>query len=280
MVQKYDSLGSGWNDEKYRELGQIVHNCSNALKQPISELQRCEVFLQQLLKIISEYESISFTGNGGGSASSSSNSHQYSSAGGGGRVSSRRYRRMSSASSRNIDYNHQRSLREYCGDGHELINGHLRGTLRREMTVERAGLVQDDIINLTETLNQHQLGRNMTLYRGVSNPGFMIGDNWENMTTAEINSANAGRIFHDNGFCSTSVSQNGASDFSQSRTGAMIIIHAPADANGMFVGAYNGRENEQEVLLQRGSDFRIDSVQRDGYGNCIINATLVGRGGQ
>ena len=70
MVQKYDSLGSGWNDEKYRELGQIVHSCSNALKQPISELQRCEAFLQQLLKIISEYESISFSGNGSNGDSS------------------------------------------------------------------------------------------------------------------------------------------------------------------------------------------------------------------
>lgn len=60
MLQQYDSLGSGWNDDKYRELGQIVHKCAAALKQPLSELQRCEVFLQQLYKIIAEYESIHF----------------------------------------------------------------------------------------------------------------------------------------------------------------------------------------------------------------------------
>ncbi len=75
MVQKYDSLGSGWNDEKYRELGQIVHNCSNALKQPIYELQRCEVYLQQILKIISEYESISL-GNSSGQGASPTDGEQ------------------------------------------------------------------------------------------------------------------------------------------------------------------------------------------------------------
>ena len=61
MLHQYDSLGNGWNDEKYRELGQIVHKCSDALKQPLSELQRCEVFLQRLYSIIAEYESIHFS---------------------------------------------------------------------------------------------------------------------------------------------------------------------------------------------------------------------------
>ena len=58
-----------------------------------------------------------------------------------------------------------------------------------------------------------------------------------------------------------------------------MIIQAPADANGMCVGAYNNRTAEREVLLQRGSNFRIDGVSRDHYGNCVIRATLIGRGG-
>lgn len=60
MLQQYDDLGSGWNDEKYRELGQIVRRCADAFKQPLSELQRCDVYLQRLCKAIAEYDSITF----------------------------------------------------------------------------------------------------------------------------------------------------------------------------------------------------------------------------
>lgn len=72
MLHQYDSLGNGWNDEKYRELGQIVHKCSDALKQPLSELQRCEVVLTQLHAIISKYEGIHFNGVSSGEALSNS----------------------------------------------------------------------------------------------------------------------------------------------------------------------------------------------------------------
>ena len=278
MLRQYETLGSGWNDEKYRELGQIVHKCSDALKQPLSELQKCEAFLARLHNIISEYESIHFSSNGGMTTSSSS-SCQYSSISQGSGVSNRRYSRMSEAASRNVDYQHERSLRNYCLDGHQEINGYLRGTNTREFSTEYLSIVQDDINNLTETLNEHRLGRNMTLYRGVSNPRYIIGDNWRDMSIEEINSSNIGRVFHDDGFCSTSVDPNGAADFSQSWTGATMIIQAPADANGMCVGSYNNRVAEREVLLQRGSNFRIDGISRDRYGNCVIRTTLIGRGG-
>lgn len=60
MLQQYNSLGSGWSDDKYRELGKIVHQCASALKRPLSELQRCEVYLQKIQKTISEYNDIHF----------------------------------------------------------------------------------------------------------------------------------------------------------------------------------------------------------------------------
>lgn len=278
MLRQYENLGCDWNDEKYRDLGQIVHKCSNALNQPLSELQRCEVFLNQLYKIISEYENIHFAANGN-TATTSLNHYQYSNTNQGTSVTNRRYSRMSEAASRNIDYLHERSLRNYCLDGYQDINGYLRGTVTREISTDYASFVQDDINNLTEVLNERQLGRNMTLYRGVSNPSFIIGDNWEDMSIEEINDSNVGRVFHDNGFCSTSVDPNGAADFSRNWTGATMIIQAPADANGMCVGNYNNRIAEREVLLQRGSNFRIDGVSRDSYGNCVIRVTLIGRGG-
>ena len=278
LQHQYENLGSSWNDKKYKELGQIVHMCSEAFKKPLFGLQRCEVFLTQLHTILSEYENIHFSSNSS-TSDLSSNSHQYTNISQGNVISNRRYGRMSEAASRNIDYHHERSLRNYCSDGYQDINGYLRGNAAREFSTEHESIVQRDINNLTETLNEHQLGRNMTLYRGVSNPNFIIGDNWQNMSTEEINNANIGRVFRDNGFCSTSVDPNGATDFSQCWTGATIIIQAPADANGMCVGAYSNHTTEREILLQRGSDFRIDGVSRDRHGNCVIRTTLIGRGG-
>lgn len=276
MHQQCSRIGNEWKDEKSKEFEQIVFGCSNALKKPLSELQRCETFLKQLASALSEYESIHFSSIGAAS-SASSDSRQYSNTGRGRAISRRWFNRMSEAAARNIDYRHQRSIRSYCSDGYVDINELLRGTTTHEHTPEYTRIIHDDIDNLTEVLNNHQLSRNMTLYRGVTNPGFMLGRNWEDMSTEELNTANIGQVFHDDGFLSTSTHPDGAGEFAQCRTGATVIIQAPANANGMCVGSFNPRSNESEVLLQRGSDLRIDSISRNSYGNCIINATLIGR---
>ncbi|MBQ7642924.1 MAG: hypothetical protein IJS67_03380 [Clostridia bacterium] len=282
MLRQYDEAGKGWKDKKYRELGQIVDKCRNALEKPFSDLQKCEVFLTKLQKSIKEYESISFSSGGTNGAPAtgapSSAARQYGAVNQGRRISNRRHSRMSQAASRGIDYIHERAIRNYCGDGYRDINGRLRGTNTRETSPDYAAIIQDDIDRITETLDERRLGRNMTLYRGVSNPRYILGDNWQNTSEEELNNANNGRVFQDSGFCSTSVDPDGAAEFAQSYNGAMIIIQAPADANGMAVGAYNSRTSEREVLLQRDSNFRIDSVSRTRYGNCVIRVTLIGRG--
>lgn len=55
----YQSAGSGWQDAKYRELGQIVNECCQALTKPISDLNGCKASLAQLLRAVQEYESTS-----------------------------------------------------------------------------------------------------------------------------------------------------------------------------------------------------------------------------
>ena len=71
----------GWKDERSKEFEAIVNQCMTALKQPMAELKKCDVFLAQLGKIIADYESISFSkgaleyssqpGSNGGSAGAS-----------------------------------------------------------------------------------------------------------------------------------------------------------------------------------------------------------------
>ncbi len=53
----YQSAGSGWKDEQYARLGQIVGDCCQALTKPISSLNDCRASLEKLLAAVQEYES-------------------------------------------------------------------------------------------------------------------------------------------------------------------------------------------------------------------------------
>ncbi len=55
----YQAAGSGWQDSKYRELGQIVNECCQALTKPITELNSCRASLERLLAAVQEYEATS-----------------------------------------------------------------------------------------------------------------------------------------------------------------------------------------------------------------------------
>lgn len=54
----YQTAGlGGWQDQKYMELGRIVGECCQAMEVPAKELEDCLVKLEELLKIIRNYES-------------------------------------------------------------------------------------------------------------------------------------------------------------------------------------------------------------------------------
>ena len=58
LQRAYQQAGSGgWRDQKYAALGGIVEECCSALTKPISELNDCITKLEQLLKLVLDYES-------------------------------------------------------------------------------------------------------------------------------------------------------------------------------------------------------------------------------
>lgn len=57
LQKKYRDAGIGWHDEKYRQLGGLVNDCTTALNAPISELEECLHKLNEILKAIEKYES-------------------------------------------------------------------------------------------------------------------------------------------------------------------------------------------------------------------------------
>lgn len=56
MQSDYHSAESEWSDAKYRQLGEIVNDCSKEISQTIEELNRCLVPLKAMEQHIREYE--------------------------------------------------------------------------------------------------------------------------------------------------------------------------------------------------------------------------------
>lgn len=63
LKQKYQQLGNGWNDKKYKELGDIVQECIHALISIEKNLLQGERYTAILIKYIQEYENINLSGN-------------------------------------------------------------------------------------------------------------------------------------------------------------------------------------------------------------------------
>jgi len=62
MQNKYKNAGNEWSDSKYQQLGEIVNNCCSSIKKTLNELNGCLVSLNEIEKIVMEYESISLAG--------------------------------------------------------------------------------------------------------------------------------------------------------------------------------------------------------------------------
>lgn len=56
LKRRYQGAGTSWKDSKYKQLGDIVNECTAALKKPQEELTDCIRKLQELQKAIAEYE--------------------------------------------------------------------------------------------------------------------------------------------------------------------------------------------------------------------------------
>ena len=58
MMRSYQQLGSDWKDKKYRELGDVVQDCTKALNIILSTLSKGEKFIGSLAKSLQEYEDV------------------------------------------------------------------------------------------------------------------------------------------------------------------------------------------------------------------------------
>ncbi len=187
------------------------------------------------------------------------------------------------ASARKISYINQRYFSEYSGDTYTRINGYLRG--KQEMVSSDRSYrewIQEIIDGMSSEMETQELPTDMKLYRGLSSPRCLFDDGWERMSLSELQEKYVGKVFSDKAFCSTSTKREAALDFAKTWDGTMIEIDAPKGANGVFMGSMSKRNqangnDEKEVLLQKGSVFRITGIEADKDARFKITTQLIGR---
>ena len=190
-------------------------------------------------------------------------------------VSHRRFEKQSKKDVKNLNYIERRAIDNYCSDNgfppiYEQINSYLRGK-----STEIPSYLKDDINAMTEAISQRTLTQSTTVYRALKSSQSIFKGN-ENLSVEELNQLFVGQDYIDRGFCSTSISEKGIEEF-LSWNGVILEIEAPAGAQAIFTGEVSRyKEKEQEILFQRGSIFRINSIS-EANGIKRVNLTLTGR---
>ena len=62
MIRKYQQLNGEWKDKKYKELGNVVQECSRALNDILKILSQGEKFVGSLAKSLQEYDNVNLDG--------------------------------------------------------------------------------------------------------------------------------------------------------------------------------------------------------------------------
>ena len=59
LKEQYQRAGSnGWNDSKYKALGELIMECCNSMASSVKELEDCVNKLDKLARAIDKYESV------------------------------------------------------------------------------------------------------------------------------------------------------------------------------------------------------------------------------
>ncbi len=156
------------------------------------------------------------------------------------------------------------ALKDYTGFGYGAINGVLRspeeykGFANPDRIAEATA--QGDLIHGV----MRPLPDDATLYRGADAEMFgMVPPTMLDPATGKAGNPDwqsiVGGTFTDKGFTSTSHSERAAA--SEGR--CSIVIHAPAGTSALDMQPYasNPNLNESEVLLDRGTTFKVTAVE-------------------
>lgn len=156
--------------------------------------------------------------------------------------------------------NNQQKLatKTYTGEAYTEINGGLR-----------SGKIppghQQTVKELDSAIGQSTLPENTVLYRGME------------MNSTLRENIKPGATFTDKAYTSTSLDQGNPDRFAGGENGAVMRVKAPAGQKGLALQSISDYPEEKEVLLPRGTSYKITSVTRDpSTGRTYIDAEIIG----
>lgn len=187
------------------------------------------------------------------------------------------YKQQSINDAKDLDFNQRNALEGYSKDDYRKINDSLRGKDVDYSTPEQKERLDNQINTISDTLDSKELSEDMTLYRGLNEPKSIFGEEYADKSLDQLRQENIGKVVYDDGFCSTSIDRGTAQDFANSWNGTVMEISAPKGANGMCMSEVSAYSGENEVLLQKGSGFRIDDINYDRFSGYTVKASLIGR---
>lgn len=165
-----------------------------------------------------------------------------------------------------LDESEVEAVYSYQGSEAFPVNAYLRD-VKPLVTMEELGFPQSDIktigLGLDSAISKGHLAQDMQLYRGI---GYPVPD--------DIAKLKPGDIFTDKGYVSTSASVKTANEISlgaylsgdvqpDAKAGMVAIINAPKGTNAAVVPGDPMLGGQYEVILPRGSSFRVVAAKKD-----------------
>ena len=192
---KYQQLGSNRNDKKYKDLGDVVNDCSKSLNTILKTLLQGEKYVALLVKSLQDYENVNLAG---GTPPPTSNSASNTTNSLSGNDNNATVKLAGKEWSDTLSPSERSAIKDYTGTSYVNINAVLRG-LESDFDAgnhERASLIHS-------ALSQSSIPQSCTVYRGASLSSL---GNYANATDEEL----IGNIISDDGFMSTSLNREDA----------------------------------------------------------------------
>jgi hypothetical protein len=163
------------------------------------------------------------------------------------------------------------AIREYQEAMNERINNHFRGVAGYEGALAD---YQIDVVHKLDIMtSQGRINQPTVLHRGWS---------FEQGTSILPAHLYVGMTMTDPGFLSTSTKRKVAESFAGSFNGVIMTVRVPAGTRGLYVQgagaskAYTeGKKAEHEVLLPRGTKYKVRAAKRRADGVLVLDAELV-----
>lgn len=186
------------------------------------------------------------------------------------------YSAFSESDAKNLTAQEEKIIKDYTYNGFKDINQFLYAPERSNYNTLGKKQLQEKIDVLTSFIDKKSLEQQGIFYRGLDSGTAIFGSDVFKMSLQELRDKYEGSIYVNKAFSSMSFSKKIAERFSGEYGGALIEARIPQGAKACCVGsAGTFGESEGEILLQRGTSYKIDKIDFRG-GKFHVKMTAVG----